>query len=125
MGRRSRDRDYDDSSTGSESDDDGDDDRRSGRRGSSRRRRDKSGHKLSRRRDRCRTPEPPPRMPSPTKSKPPKIAMVLLLGPDETEFRLTEAQILFDSPNDLSECSFQGLVDTGPQWCVNRPTTVD
>lgn len=29
--------------------------------------------------------------------------MILLLGPEEVEFRLTEAQILFDSPNDLSE----------------------
>jgi hypothetical protein len=28
--------------------------------------------------------------------------MVLLLGQDEVEFKLTEAHLLFDSPNDLS-----------------------
>lgn len=36
-------------------------------------------------------------------ARPPKVAMTLLLGPDEVEFTLTESQILYDSPNDLSK----------------------
>ncbi|KAK9896474.1 hypothetical protein P389DRAFT_190015 [Cystobasidium minutum MCA 4210] len=45
----------------------------------------------------------------------PKIAMVLLLGPEEREFRLTEAHILFDSPNDLTSTYYASAesADTG------------